>query len=420
VKTLLQKLINTGFFDIFGFGVINRIVTFSGNMVLVRVLAKDEYGIFTYAWNIYNILFLLNGLGTPAGALQLGSENAHNSNIIRGLFDYAMRIGLLADGFLAVVIFLIGCFMPLKMNGAGYLLKLLCFLPFLQFLLNMYSVYLRSQKRNTDYAHLSTINSVMTAFFSVVGAFLLREKGLVIGYYIANLVSLIWVWKTLKVKLIFRKQKLIPSLKKDLFSISVISVVNDGLSQLLFLLDVFVLGIIIASEEIIANYKVATMIPTALTFIPATFITYIYPYFAEHREDGKWCWEHFKKSLLAMSLMNGVISASLFYIAPVIVKIAFGMQYMDVVPIFRFLLINYFISGSFNLLSGNLLVTQRKLKFNLLIAFFSSSLNIIANYYFINMCGVWGAAYATMMATILASVLNTAYLLYIFKKNRIG
>ena len=61
--------------------------------------------------------------------------------------------------------------------------------------------------------------------------------------------------------------------------------VINALSQLLYLLDLFVIGIVDPQETIIASYKVATVIPTALIFIPNSLVIYIYPYFAEHKDD---------------------------------------------------------------------------------------------------------------------------------------
>ena len=95
----------------------------------------------------------------------------------------------------------------------------------------------------------------------------------------------------------------------------------------------------------------------------------------------------------------------------------FGAQYLDAVPVFRILSLNYFISGTFRILSGNLLVTQRKLKFNLFVAVVSSAVNIIANFLFIQWWGAIGAAIATVLVVVISSILSTTYLIITFKRN---
>ena len=45
------------------------------SMVITRILSKDEFGIWSYALNIYSYLSLVSGAGLATGALQFGTEN---------------------------------------------------------------------------------------------------------------------------------------------------------------------------------------------------------------------------------------------------------------------------------------------------------------------------------------------------------
>ena len=45
---------------------------------------------------------------------------------------------------------------------------------------------------------------------------------------------------------------------------------------------------IIPDSTVVAAYKIATNIPTALQFIPAAIIVYIYPHFARNKDNGEW------------------------------------------------------------------------------------------------------------------------------------
>lgn len=416
LKKILLKLKTTGFFDIIGCSVINKIVLFIANVALVKVLTKSEYGIFTYAWNIYTIILLANGLGMESAALQLGSEMINNANQNNAVFNYTTRVGILFDFLLSFSILVIGLLVPLKIAEARPLLILTCGLPMIQFLYSMSLTYLRTQRKNAEYARATTINTILLAICSVFGAYLYRDIGLIVGYYVAYSMSAFISKYLYKIKLISRSQNITALEKKDLFSIALTSMANNSLSQLLYLLDVFILGVVVLNEEVLASYKVATAIPTALTFIPLAFATYLYPYFAEHREDRTWCWTIYKKILPVFGGMNAILAGGLFIISPYIIPFMFGKQYADAIPIFRLLMLNYFISSTFRILSGNLLVTQRKLKFNLFNAILTSSINIIADYYFIGMWGSLGAAYATMLVVAVSSVLSTTYLIYVLTR----
>ena len=411
-----ETLIRTGFFHIFGSSVMNKIIAFLSSIVLVRILSKEEYGVFTYAWNIYSIILLFNGMGLDSGMLQLASEKSGNESYAKKISNFSARFGLLFDLLLMVFILSLALFAPLKIEKARGTLGMLCLLPFFQFLFQMTISYLRAEKKNKEYASVSIINTTLIFLISVGAAVFFREKGLVIGYYMAYLSSFVVAIVVYGVHL-FNESAPIEKMQKNiLLKISFISMLNTGLSQLMYLLDVFVLGMVDPQERILASYKVATMLPTALAFIPISLVTYVYPYFAEHMKDGKWCLAKYRQVVKIMAIFNGCISITLCFLAPIVINVLFGTEYLDAVPVFRLLSINYFFSGTFRILSGNLLVTQRKLKFNLFVAIVSSLTNIIADYFFIQWWGSIGAAAATMLVVIVSSTLSTTYLIYVFKK----
>ncbi len=419
IKKQLRHFAETGFFHIFGGSVVNRIVAFLSSVVIVRILTKEEYGVFTHAWNIYSIILLLNGLGVAAAVLQMCSERSGDKDYARRVCNYATRFGLLFDLLIAAALLMIGTFVPQKIQGAGTLLQLLCFLPILRLLFDLISSYLRSQKRNQDFARLNMIDSVIVLVISAAGSLLFREKGMILGYYIAYLLTILLGFGWMKIRLLHKDAPLAKPDRKALRKIAFVSMCNAGLSQLLYLLDILVLGIVDPEETILASYRVATIIPSALPFIPTALVTYIYPYFAQHQDDGSWCMKHYKQTLLGLGIFNLLICSVLIISAPWIVRLIFGAEYMDVVPIFQVLTASYFISGTFRILSGNLLVTQRKLEFNLFVAVFSGVVNVIADFLFIRWWGPMGAALATVTVVVLTSILNTVYLTYTFKKKTI-
>ena len=414
----IKTLFKTGFFHIFGSSVINKIIAFLSSVVLVRILTKAEYGIFTYAWNIYSIILIFNGMGIESGVLQVSSEHSGDIEFGDRASNYGIRFGVKFDLILVAVILFIGLFAPLKIEASREILCILCLLPMSQILFQMTTTYLRTQKRNQEFARLTVLNTVLIFVVSAGCAFVFCEKGLVFGYYVAYLCSFTVGLLVYHVRIFNDSKPLDGEETKGLLKIAAISMINSGLSQLMYLLDVFVLGIVDPQETLLASYKVATMIPSALAFIPLALITYLYPYFAEHRGDGDWCLKRYKQILLGLGGLNLVISGILFVGAPLIIRLLFGEQYLDAVPVFRILSVDYFFSGTFRILSGNLLVTQRKLKFNLFVAIVSSLTNVVADYFFIQWWGSIGAALATALVVFVSSTLSTIYLVHTFKQNR--
>ncbi len=415
VGEIVKKLIKTGFLYVFGSSVINKIIHFLSSIVLVRILSKTEYGVFAYAWNIYSLLVLFEGMGMAPAVLQLSSENTNDRAKIKGVFDYGVKFGSIANLILMVIMILIGLFVPFKIEGSGILLILLAALPALQFFCASITNVVRSIKLNKSFGKLTTVSTILTFCMCVIGAYTFREKGLVLGYYVSTSISLILCVNVFK-KNFKSKTPLDNTDKKPMRSIAFITMCNSALSQLLYLADVFVLGIVIPQETIIASYKVATVIPTALSFIPSIMVTYLYPYLAEHRNDAQWCLKTCKTVFLGMGVLNAIISTTLVIFGELVIKIFFGAQYLDALPIFRLLSVNYFFSGTFRTLAGLLLVTQRKLKFNLFVAILTGSVNVIADVFFIQWWGSMGAAFATVLVVLLSSILNVSYLFYTLNK----
>lgn len=421
IASKIKKLIQTGFFHIFGSNVINKIVSFCSSIILVRVLSKAEYGTFTYAWNIYSIILIFNGLGLVNGIIQLCSENYSNNDYSREIVKYGLRIGVWFDFILMVVVFCLARFIPLKIEGANELLLLLCFLPTIQFVYDAILAYIRSIRDNQNYSKLSVTNTVLYALLSVVGALCFKAVGLIIAHYLANIITVIVGIGIIGITKWESNTSVLPKDKKSAVKLSVVSMMNNGISQLLYLLDVFVLGIVAADQAVLASYKVATTIPSALVFIPSSLVIYIYPYFAEHKDDGNWCLKIYKKVVLGIGAFNLFISLLLFFLSKYIIIWIFGKQYIDAIPVFRILALNYFFSGTFRIISGNLLVTQRCLIFNLFVAIMSGIINVICDFYFISWWGSIGAALATLVVVLFSSVLSTFYLLRRFycKKRRV-
>ena len=92
--------------------------------------------------------------------------------------------------------------------------------------------------------------------------------------------------------------------------------------------------------------------------------------------------------------------------APVIIWLIYGEKYMNVLPIFRVLSLNFLIYGSIRLLLGNVIAAMKKSEVNLAIAVASGILNILLNLTLIPRLGSVGAAIATVCVSISVSLMN--------------
>lgn len=414
IKSAAAKLANTGFFHVFGSSVVNKIISFASGIILVHILTKADYGVYTYANTILGFCMMLNGFGMSSAVLQVCSEKTDNKTRLC-VYEYGLGFGAKINAALGGLIILVALFVPLKIEGANVYLALMCLMPLLTFIPDLQKTYLRAELRNADYAYANTFATAATFVLSVALAFAMQAKGLIFAQYIAFVITAIILRKKFCVPLA-ADSKISEEDKRSLISIGGISMVNNGLSSLMYYLDIFVLGLVVSSENVIAAYKVATTIPTALEFIPASVVTYVYPYFSRNRDNKPWLLSNYKKLVLSLGGVNLLITSVLYILAPFLINLLFGKQYMDSVSPFRILIVSYFFAGTFRVISGNLLVTQRKLKFNTAVAVLSSAINTVMNVFFINAWQSNGAALATLTTAVVTGTVNTAYLLRTLNK----
>lgn len=415
-KNMLRKLIKTGFFHIISSNVLNKILTFLSNLVVVRIISKIDYGVFTYADNIVSLVLLATGMGLVSATFQLASEAKGEEK--EKIYNYGSSIGIKINIILTIIILVISQFFPLKFSSAREYLVLMSINPIILIIFEFQQIYLRSKMENKKFSFASTLNTALVVIGAIVGVSLATVNGMIIGRVCGYIITIIVICNKFNVPIKFKTNKydIIHDQKIILFKIAIISLLNNGISQLLYLIDVFLLGVIIADETVIASYKVATVIPTAMTFIPSAVVMYIYPYFAAHKDDKSWCLINYRKLIKYFGGMNLIIAFLMFFLAKPIIILLYGAQYIDAVACFRILAINYFFSGTFRIISGNLLVTQRRLGFNLFVSILSGIVNILGNILLIPKFTSIGAAITTLLVVIVSSLISTSYYVYVLRK----
>lgn len=416
IKTLLLKLKKTGFTHIFSSSVVNKIISLASGVILVRILTKSEYGTYVAANNVLGFFLMFTGFGATAGLLQMCCE-ANNKRKLMSMYAFGSKVGLIFNVFLSIAVLGVALGVELPIPGANMCLVLMSFCPLVQLYPELQKIYLRANKENKKYSYANIFQTIITFSFACVLSLKFRAYGLIISQYISAVVAALFSIKYLGVPVgINYNLPIEKKTKKKFFEISGISMINVGVSQLMYLLDIFVLGLVVGESDIIASYKVATTIPTALNFIPASIVVYIYPYFVEHRKDKTWLFKNYRRVILGLGGFNLITTMVLFAFAPFVISLIFGKQYLEAVLPFRILCVSYFISGTFRNISGNLLVTQRKLKFNLFESVFSSGLNTLLNFLLISRFHSVGAAMATLLTMSVSAIISTIYLIIIFNK----
>ncbi|MCM3386848.1 oligosaccharide flippase family protein [Ureibacillus chungkukjangi] len=413
----LRELKSKGFFHIFGANVINKVIQFSSGIILVRILSKEQFGLFTYAENIIMFFILFASLGVDAGLLQYGSESEDNKKR-NEFFRYSLKIGISFNFLISILILLFSNLVSLNIEGANTILGYMFLLPLLMGLFQLIQIYFRVSLENKKFSSLSTVNTFLIFILTVLGAYYFEVIGVVIFKYFAYIISAIFGIFLFRKELkgIIGAVVLPKPVKKEFIKFSLISALNNGIAKLLYILDIFLIGLIIADETIIAAYKTATLIPFALNFIPSSIVTFIYPYFARNNNNKSWIKKNYIKLVKYLFLINLLITSFLIVFAPFIINLLFGKEYHDALVPFIILSIGYFIAGTFRIPTGNVLLMIKEVKFNMYLAIATGLINIILDIILIINFGSVGAAITTVSIFIISSIVSVFYLLYKLKE----
>ena len=402
----VKELYSKGFFHIIGSNILNKIMQFCSGIFIVRVLTKEEFGVFTYAQNLLAFFLLINGLGISNGFLQYGSRNIDNEELKNSIANYSLKYGVGINFLISFLIIIYSIFGKFKVEEARIIFRMMLFFPIIALVIEMIQIYLRINLKNKEMAKISNLNTFFNLIGMLLGSYVYGIIGLVIGKYIGNLISLFNCCKYLKNILSKTILNISQELKKEIIKFSIIAVFNNGIAQLLYIIDIFLIGIIMADKNIIASYKTATLIPFALNFIPLSVMAYLYPYIAKNIENKVILRKYLKQLLIYLGGVNLIISIVLILFSSLIITIIFGKNYLDSKNIFIILSIGYFIAGTFRIPFGNMLAAMGKLKCNFYTTLFSGILNIILDIIFIKKYGSIGAAVATVSIFIFSSILG--------------
>lgn len=419
---MIQKLIGKlrsvgkeGLFHIFGSGAFSKIGGMISSVIVIRNLPKAAYGGFVDADNLYSYLATFIGLGMHNAVMQYCSEKITEEKR-NAIYGFSLKTGMLGNIVLALVILALAALQ--RQNGNAVVaeyLAMMCGLPFITYINHYFQIVLRVKLKNADYARTNMVYVTAHVGGNILMTILWGVPGLIISQYLAHGAAALRSAYILNQDDLFRgmastPERLERSQKKEYLNYALVYTLTAFASSVLVLLDVTCLGIVLGDAEILADYKVAATIPTACAFIPSSLTIFFYPKmvraFSESRLDGR-------RSVLQLAmvylLVNGFVCICLELFAPLIVWLIFGQKYMNVIPIFRILSVNYLFASLRNLTS-HVFAVLKKVKANLVFSVLSGVLNICLNLLLIPLYGSNGAAFATLTVTCFILLLNAVYL----------
>lgn len=412
VSIMIGRLRN-GILQVFTANVINKVIGMISNMIITRILTKGEFGLWSYILNIYSYASLITGLGLASGAFLFGVENRDTGREY-AFFRYCLSVGLIINGIISGLFIFMSLFIHYSIEGAGIYIQIYVPVLMLEYAVEILSTLLRCNERINEYARIMNVNTILIVVFTCVGAFF-GVAGVITGKYIAAVLSILYLTTLTKseLKMIRKSGGILKTEIAELWHYSLFTGLSSTLNRVLYLLDVSMIAAFMKNALDVANYKVATMIPNSLGFIPGSIIIVILPDIVANNNNFPWLRRNITKTYIWLFLMNAMIGIFLIIFAPLVITVISGAQYLESVAPFRVLVVGYVIEGTFRSLSVNVLAGLRQVTFNLIISITSGIADIVLNYYLIKKIGMMGAAYATLGVEAIASAVSVAFIIYV-------
>lgn len=413
IKELLKKLFKTGFFSIYLATITSKVITLLGGVLIVRLLSQEDYGIYTLVLNAVSMLCIFGDFGASGATLQYGIETDKEPNKQNGYFKLGMRMVLFSSLTSVVLILLSPLYYPYQNETIEKLTFIMCGIPILTNSINYIGMILRVKKENNKYSLYQVLTTIIHYATIIIVTMLFGLKGSLISQYIYSIIIFVigcfFIRKHLKLN---SAEKIDKNKRKAFWKMGISNQLNNTLGSLLYQIDIFILGIMTTNTVDVSIYKVATIIPNALVFLPQCLAVYANPYFIEHNKDAKWVDNNAKKIIKYMMPIYAIIAISLIACSGIIIDILYGAEYKDAVIPFIILTIGFFFTATFKNLLTNIIFCLHKIWFGVMLNIVSMIINVILDIVFVWIFGYIGVGIATLIINVLSSIIAIIY----FKK----
>lgn len=417
----LKTLWNKGAFHILIGSFSSKFVAMFGSIIIVRLFTKQEYGILSYAENIYNYAYVIVGMGLANSILRF-VVLAKDNRLKRAYFNYAAKNGLIFNILLIIIFGIVNYYYPYNNDfvDVKYIVLIyLVSLPF-QHLTDDALFMERAMFANNRFAYLSLIITISVLVSRVFGALMGGLSGAVICQVVVTIILAIIVMCSLYKRYFISSEKsfILETAEKKVVNIySIQFMITNGLWTMFMLNDTFLLGWLCQDASVLADYRVAYVLPGCLSLISSAIGTFVSPYFVKNEKDYNWIKHKFWIVFILTAILIGGASIIIIVLSKYLITFVYGTQYLNVIPLMNMLTIAAFINCGIRFTCANLLAAMGNIRYNMIVSLIGIGVQVVLNILLIPKFGVMGVAFTSIivygcMGTILFIVFAREYKIF--------
>lgn len=409
LKDFLRSFLNNSGHYVFLSFLIVKICGFIGSLLIIRLLPENELGVLSIVLSVLTIFLPFTGFGSGQSLMRFGSISSDENEKLK-ISSYFFFKGILFEIILIILflgasifyfnkyedIFLIFVFCAIRLGG--------------YYFVNHIQAFYRITGKNQTFARINNVVNIGGLLLIFICTYFFKFYGYLIAIAITPYLVLFWLKKD-----IYLSRKFIPKNYKEMWRYGAFTAATSLISETLFSLDILLLGFLM-NETAVANYRVAILIPSNITFLAVSFLQSDFPILSKNYKDKKFLRSYVVNFHKIFLTICAGIFIFFFFFDEYILQFFFGKTYVENGNLLMILLIGFNIGMLTRNLYGNLLPAVGKIEINtwisvasLLILYGISSL-LIPTY------GVVGMGIA-MTSTLLISGFSymVFFLLYLRK-----
>ncbi len=376
---------------------------------VVRALGVEIFGKVSYAQNIITYLTIVVNYGFEYSATQDVAINRDDRNKLSTVFWTTIRFKfcLLLSTFLLLLI-LFFTFDKVKEDGLLYVYAALVNIGFVLFPTWFFQGMEKMFK-------MAMFNFIFKALGAVLVILLIQSPSDYRIYLL--LLSLSYIVISIFVFFyVIKHYQLLPNSKNKELSTSVIKkgfpiFINNIFVSLYTTAGLTIIGLYLTNTEVglyAAAYKIVFAV-LMLTSMPVN--TALFPImsrrFNDSFVDG---WAFFKRSLFIVGVLSLLVCFVFYFSTPLIVKVFLGTEFLSVIPLLQVLSIMPFLVVMASMFTVQGLYGLQLHKYAPFIGALLGVISLIVYFIFIPLYGVYGAAYAWILAQTLEIVFVLLFL----------
>jgi len=365
-----------------------RILSLLASIIALKLINKVDLGYVLYAMSIMAFVIPLSGLGVQQGLLRFGAQLKSISEK-KALFPHVFKKGFIFSFLLSLGIFILSYVVPLKFSESAHFLRWLSLLMLTMFLLEIVKIQFRLEHNNKKFAFVEIFYNIVLVFTVFVLSYFYKEFGYTLALIITPLITFLWFFKSLKIN--FKSAKLPIPLDFTFLKYGFFAGLSNVTTQLLFAIDILLIGSILNDSSLVTAYKYVSIIPFSLMFLPGILLTTDFVNLTERIYDKAYI-KNYSKNYSVFFMIFSIGIAILFYPLSGFILNLFDPVYQQYSTTFLVLTGGVFSILIFRGLYGNLLSALGKAQVNYWITLVALLINIPANYYLIPKYGILGAA----------------------------